>query len=191
MLAVLAALLMLHRRIIRPLAELAAMVIRLAHGRPLGAPGVRQGSREIAELASAIEVLRIATIEADAAAVRRRAESQRWTAQLRQVLDTIDLMQARAVTITDVLPALAEHLAALALDDATSVPGLAAATAATRAGIRCCEPPLAGWTRRCGTCIRWATATISASMSRRPRWTRWSHVVTAIQEWSTACRRSH
>src|SRR5208282_3294045 len=102
LLAVLAALLMLHRWIIQPLAALAAMIIRLAQGDRSVRLAVRQGSHEIAELASAIEVLRVATIEADAAAARRRAELQRWTAQLHQVLDTIDLMQARAATITDV-----------------------------------------------------------------------------------------
>src|SRR5208282_3534465 len=102
LLAVLAALLMLHRWIILPLAALAAMIIRLAQGDRSVRLAVRQGSHEIAELASAIEVLRVATIEADAAAARRRAELQRWTAQLHQVLDTIDLMQARAATITDV-----------------------------------------------------------------------------------------
>ena len=68
LLAVLTALLMLHRWIIRPLAELAAMVIRLAEGDRSVHLIVRHGSREIAELASAIEVLRVATIEADAAA---------------------------------------------------------------------------------------------------------------------------
>jgi hypothetical protein len=135
LLAVLAALLMLHGWVIRPLAELAAMIIRLAEGDRSVQLTVRRGSHEIAELASAIEVLRVATIEADAAAARRRVELQRWTAQLRQVLDTIDLMHARAVTITDVLPALLEQLAALGQADATAVPGLAAAIAATRVGI--------------------------------------------------------
>jgi hypothetical protein len=135
LLAVLAALLMLHRWIILPLAELAAMIIRLAQGDRSVRLAARHGSREIAELASAIEVLRVATIEADAAAARRRVELQRWTAQLRQVLDTIDLMQARAATITDVLPALLEQLAALGQDDDDAMPALAAAVAAARAGI--------------------------------------------------------
>jgi methyl-accepting chemotaxis protein len=135
LLAVLAALLMLHRWIIRPLAELAAMVIRLAQGDRSVRLTARQGSREIVELASAIEVLRVATVEADAAAARRRVELQRWTAQLRQVLDTIDLMQARAATITDVLPALLEQFATLGQDDDDAVPALAAAVAAARAGI--------------------------------------------------------
>jgi HAMP domain-containing protein len=79
---VLAALLMLHRWIIRPLAELAAMIIRLAEGDRSVQFAARRGSREIFELASAVEVLRAATIEADAAAARRRVELQRWTAQL-------------------------------------------------------------------------------------------------------------
>lgn len=135
LLAVLAALLMLHRRVIRPLAELAAMIIRLAEGdRSVQFPA-RQGSREIAELANAIEVLRAATVEADAAAARRRVELKRWTAQLHQVLDTIDLMQARTATITDVLPALLEQLGTLGQDDAAAIPALAAAIAAARAGI--------------------------------------------------------
>ena len=136
MLAMLVALLMLHRWVIRPLAELAAMVVRLAQGDRSVRLTARQGSQEITELANAIEVLRIATIEADAAAARRRAELQRWTTQLRQVLDTIDLMQARATTITDVLPALLEQLATLAQNDATAIPELAAATAATSDSIR-------------------------------------------------------
>jgi len=135
LLAVLAALLMLHRWIIRPLAELAAMIIRLAQGDRSVHFAARRGSREIAELANAIEVLRAATIEADAAAARRRGELQRWTAQLRQVLDTIDLMQARAATITEVLPALLEQLASLRQDDAAAMPGVTAAIDATRAGI--------------------------------------------------------
>jgi HAMP domain-containing protein len=132
---VLAALLMLHRWIIRPLAELAAMIIRLAEGDRSVQFAARRGSREIVELASSIEVLRAATIEADAAAARRRVESQRWTAQLRQVLDTIDLMQARAATITDVLPALLEQLAVLGQDDEPVIPGLTAAIGAARGGI--------------------------------------------------------
>jgi len=135
LLTVLAALLMLHRWIIRPLAELAAMIIRLAEGDRSVQFAARRGSREIVELASAIEVLRAATIEADAAAARRRVELQRWTAQLRQVLDTIDLMQARAATITDVLPALLEQLAVLGQDDEPAMPGLTAAIGAARAGI--------------------------------------------------------
>jgi methyl-accepting chemotaxis protein len=135
LLTVLAALLMLHRWIIRPLAELAAMIIRLAEGDRSVQFAARRGSREIVELASAIEVLRAATIEADASAARRRGELQRWTAQLRQVLDTIDLMQARAATITDVLPALLEQLAALRQDDDAATPGVTAAIDATRTGI--------------------------------------------------------
>ncbi len=134
LLAVLSALLMLHRWIIRPLAELAAMVIRLAEGDRSVRLAARHGSREIAELASAIEVLRIATVEADAAAARRRVELQRWTAQLRSVLDTLDLMHGRAATITGVLPALLEQLGALELGDAAP-PGLAEAIAATHGGI--------------------------------------------------------
>ena len=140
LLAVLAALLMLHQWIIRPLAALAVMIIRLAHGDRSVRWTARRGSREIAELANAIEVLRVATIEADAAAARRRIELQRWTAQLRQVLDTIDLMHTRAATITDVLPALLEQLrtlaqGTLAQGDVAAPPGLALAIAATHAGI--------------------------------------------------------
>jgi HAMP domain-containing protein len=134
LLAVLAALLMMHRWIIRPLAELAAMIIRLAEGDRSVRFAARRGSREITELASAIEVLRVATIEADAAAARRRGELQRWTAQLRQVLDTLDLMHARATTITDVLPALLQQLGTLEQGDAAP-PGLARVIAATHAGI--------------------------------------------------------
>ncbi len=135
LLAVLAALLMLHRWIILPLAELAAMVIRLAEGDRSVRLTARRGSREIAELANAIEVLRVATIEADAAAARRRVELQRWTVQLRQVLDTLDLMHARAATITGVLPALLEQLGTLAQDDTAAQPGLAETIAAIHAGI--------------------------------------------------------
>jgi HAMP domain-containing protein len=160
LLAVLAALLMLHRWIIRPLAELAAMIIRLAHGDRSVRWTARHGSQEIAELANAIEVLRVATIEADAAAARRRVELQRWAAQLRLVLDTIDLMHTRTATITDVLPALLEQLGTLAQGTLTqgtltqgtmaqgtmaqgtmadgevaAPPGLALAIAATHAGI--------------------------------------------------------
>ena len=135
LLAVLAALLMLHRWIILPLAELAAMVIRLAEGDRSVRLTKRRGSREIAELANAIEVLRVATIEADAAAARRRVELQRWTVQLRQVLDTLDLMHARAATITGVLPALLEQLGTLAQDDTATQPGLAETIAAIHAGI--------------------------------------------------------
>jgi len=135
LLAVLAALLMLHRWIILPLAQLAAMVIRLAEGDRSVRLTKRRGSREIAELANAIEVLRVATIEADAAAARRRVELQRWTVQLRRVLDTLDLMHARAATITGVLPALLEQLGTLAQDDTTAQPGLAETIAAIHAGI--------------------------------------------------------
>jgi methyl-accepting chemotaxis protein len=135
LLAVLAALLMLHRWIIRPLAELAAMVIRLAEGDRSVRWTARYGSREVAELANAIEILRVATIEADAAAARRRVELQRWTAQLRRVLDTIDLMHARATTITGVLPALLEQLGMLEQGDVAPPPELAGAIAATHAGI--------------------------------------------------------
>jgi len=135
LLAVLAALLVLHRWIIRPLAELAAMVIRLAEGDRSVRWTTRHGSREIAELARAIEVLRVATIEADAAAARRRVELQRWTTQLRQVLDTIDRMHAGATTITGVLPALLEQLGMLQQGDAAAPPELAGAIAATHAGI--------------------------------------------------------
>jgi len=135
LLAVLAALLMLHRRVIRPLAKLAAMIIRLAEGdRSVQFPA-RHGSREITELANAIDVLRAATIEADAAAARRRVELQRWTAQLRQILDTIDLMHTCAATITDVLPALLEQLGTLGQDDDDAMSALAAAIAAAIAGL--------------------------------------------------------
>ena len=96
---------------------------------------MRHGSHEVAELASAIEVLRVATIEADAAAARRRVELKRWTAQLGRVLDTIDLIQSRAATITDVLPALLEQLRTLGRNDDAAMPGLAAAITAARAGI--------------------------------------------------------
>lgn len=134
LLAVLAALLVLHRGIIRPLAELEATIIRLAQGDRSVRLTARHGSQEIVELASAIEVLRVATIEADTAAARRGVELQRWTAQLRQVLDTIDLMQARATTITDVLPALLEQLGLLGQDDDEAMPGLTAAISAAHAG---------------------------------------------------------
>lgn len=135
LLAVLAALLVLHRRIIPPLAELEATIIRLAQGDRSVRLTRRHGSQEIVEPASAIEVLRVATIEADAAAARRGVELQRWTAQLRQVLDTIDLMQARTATITDVLPALLEQLGLLGQHDDEAMPGLTAAIGAAHAGI--------------------------------------------------------
>ena len=80
-------------------------------------------------------MLRVATLEADATAARRRVELQRWTAQLRQVLDTIDLMQARAATITDLLPALLEQLGLLGQDDDDVMAGLTVATTAAQAGI--------------------------------------------------------
>jgi len=135
LLVMLAALLMLHRWIIQPLAELAAMIIRLAHGDRSVRLTARHGAQEIAELAGAIEVLRVATIDADVAAARRRVELQRWTAQLRQVLDTIDLLHARAATITDVLPALLEQLGTLGQQDDAATPALTAAITAARAGI--------------------------------------------------------
>jgi len=135
LLTVLAALLMLHGWIIRPLAELVALIIRLAEGDRSVRWTARHGSREIAELANAIEVLRVATIEADAAAARRRVELQRWTVQLRRVLDTLDLMHARAATITGVLPALLEQLGTLAQGDTAALQGLAETIAAVHAGI--------------------------------------------------------
>lgn len=135
LLAVLAALLVLHRRVIRPLAELAATVVRLAQGDRSVRLTARHASQEIVDLANAIEVLRVATLEADATAARRRVELQRWTAQLRQVLDTIDLMQARAATITDLLPALLEQLGLLGQDDDDVMAGLTVATTAAQAGI--------------------------------------------------------
>jgi methyl-accepting chemotaxis protein len=135
LLAVLAALATLHWRVIRPLSALAAMVIRLAQGdRSVRLP-VRHGSREVAELARAIEVLRAATLAADAEAARRHTELQRWTDQLHVVLATIDLLHDRTATMTDLLPTLLAQLDALAAQAGTSAPGLAEAIEATRAGI--------------------------------------------------------
>ena len=174
LLAMLAALLMLHRWIIRPMAELAAMLIRLAHGDRSVRLTARHGSHEVAELASAIEVLRVATIEADAAAARRRVELKRWTAQLGRVLDTIDLIQARAATITDVLPALLEQLSdAGAATTTRQCPGWRRRSPPRAPASPCCEAPPDSSTPRCGKCTRWATARTSASTSWLPRWTRW------------------
>ena len=134
-LTVVAALLALHRRVIRPLSELAAMVIRLARGdRSVRLP-VRHGSREIAELAGAIEVLRAATLAADAEAERRRGELQRWTDQLQGVLAILDRLHDRIATMTTLLPTLLSQLDALAIQAGEPVPGLVRAITATRAGI--------------------------------------------------------
>jgi methyl-accepting chemotaxis protein len=139
MLAVLAALTMLHWRVIRPLSALAAMVIRLARGdRSVRLP-VRHGSREIVELARAIEVLRVATLAADAAAERRRGELQRWTDQVQGVLATLDQLHDRTMTMTTLLPTLLGQLDALVaqgdVPGGAPASGLADAIAATRAGI--------------------------------------------------------
>jgi methyl-accepting chemotaxis protein len=135
LLAVMTALAMLHWRVIRPLSDLAAMLIRLAEGdRSVRLP-VRQGSQEIAELAHAIEVLRSATLAADAEAARRNVELERWKAQLQAVLATIDLLHDRTATMTDLLPALLEQLDALATQEDGLAPGLADAIVATRKGI--------------------------------------------------------
>lgn len=95
---------------------------------------VRGGSREIRELARAIEVLRAATLAAAAAAAHRRESLQRRARQLREVLDTIGLLHARAVTITDLLPALLDQLGMLARAG-PAPPDLAAAIAAVRNGM--------------------------------------------------------
>ena len=138
MLAVLTALTMLHWRVIRPLSALAAMVIRLARGDRSVCLPVRHGSREVAELARAIEVLRVATLAADAAAERRRGELQRWTDQLHGVLATLDQLHDRTATMTTLLPRLLSQLDALAAQggtDGAPAAGLTQAIAATRAGI--------------------------------------------------------
>lgn len=135
-LAVVAALAMLHWRVFRPLAALAVMVIRLAHGdRSVRLPPLRRGSPEVAELARAIDVLREATLAADAEAARRHTELQRWTDQLQVVLATIDLLHDRTATMTDLLPTLLAQLDALAGQGGTVAAGLAEAIEATRAGI--------------------------------------------------------
>jgi methyl-accepting chemotaxis protein len=133
--AVMGALTMLHWRVIRPLSALAAMVIRLAEGDRSARLPVRHGSREIAELARAIEVLREATLAADAQAARRRTELQQWTDQLHAVRATIDLLHARTATMTALLPTLLAQLDGLAAQNGAPAPGLAEAIAATRAGI--------------------------------------------------------
>lgn len=134
-LTVVAALLTLHRRVFRPLTALAAMVIRLAEGDRTVRLPVRHGNPEIAELARAIEVLREATLAADAEAARRRLEMQRWTTQLQEVLAIIDLLHDRTATMTALLPALLHQLDTLAAQSGRPPPGLAEAIVATREGI--------------------------------------------------------
>ncbi len=105
-LAVMGALAMLRRRVILPLQSLVGQVIRLAEGDRDARPTEHSHIRELAELAAALNVLRTATQDADAAASRRRAMNEHTATGVRGIEPLLKQFEIRFAALAEALPPL-------------------------------------------------------------------------------------
>ena len=80
--AVLEAVIVLSRRVVRPLAQLGAAITRIAAGDRSVPLTIRSCPREITEMVTAVETLRQAALIADAASMRQRTAARQRLAML-------------------------------------------------------------------------------------------------------------
>jgi HAMP domain-containing protein len=113
---VLVCLAVLHWRVVRPLAQLGLAIARIAAGDGSDPISLRSSTREINEMATAVETLRQAAQIAHATAMRRRQAADRRLRALRDVLGILRTVQEPARALERDLASLARGIdAALAL----------------------------------------------------------------------------
>lgn len=133
--AIVAALMLLHRRVVRPLVHLAGTTCRIAAGEHDLILPVRSNIREVENMAAAVETLRRAALIADAAASRQREAARQRMAMLREALDTIDSMREPSRAMVAGVTRLAEGFDAVRASSEATPPSLERAAEAVRAGL--------------------------------------------------------
>ncbi len=138
--AILEAAVLLSQRVVGPLAQLGAAITRIAAG-DRGVPRrLQSGTREIAEMVTAVETLRRAALVADAAEQRHRTVALRRLEMLREALAIIQKVQEPARALERGVANLANGIdATIALiSAATAAPSesLLVAAAAVRACLK-------------------------------------------------------
>jgi hypothetical protein len=137
--AVLESVLLLSQRVVIPLAHLGQAITRIAAGERGIALRMPTGTREIAEMATAVETLRQAALVADAAALRHQLVARHRLETLRQALGIVQTVQEPAHALELGIARLSEGIdATIAFVTAATVPvpsSLGTAAAAVRVGL--------------------------------------------------------
>jgi hypothetical protein len=139
-LIILAALFVLQRRVVAPLAQLGFAITRIAGGDRREAFVVHSTTREIATMVTAVETLRQAALVADATATRQREAADRRRLVLREVLGILRVVYEPSHAVEGDVAKLSAGLdAAMALvggRNKAPPPTLEAAALAVRTGLR-------------------------------------------------------
>eukprot|EP01037_Dinobryon_pediforme_P008859 gene8859-8950_t len=102
-----------HHRVVLPLHDVIKRVISLADGDRSEQPRSNIDIAEVAALNAALEVLRRATLDADAASARRQRLIERAATGLRGMMDSLAALERQFSLLIDSLPPFEEVLAAV------------------------------------------------------------------------------
>ena len=134
---ILAALLILQRRVVNPLAHLGFAITRIADGDRSQKLTIRSSTREIAVMVSAVETLRQAALVADAAALRQQEAAERRLRALREILGILQSVREPSHALETDVARLADAMGAIISVIAGGLhPALDTAAAAVRGGLR-------------------------------------------------------
>ena len=138
-LATLASLALLHWRVVSPLARLGMAITRIAAGDRATPLAMRTGTREIAEMVTAVETLRHAALIADATAVRQRMAARQRLQILREALGIVLTVEEPAKALEQGVASLSAGIdtaiSMVAGSEAPEPPTLGAAANALRLGL--------------------------------------------------------
>ena len=138
-LATLASLALLHWRVVSPLARLGMAITRIAAGDRATPLAMRTGTREIAEMVTAVETLRHAALIADATALRQRMAARQRLQILREALGIVLTVEEPAKALEQGVASLSAGIDAaismVAGSEAPAPPTLGTAAYALRLGL--------------------------------------------------------
>ena len=139
-LIILAVLVVLQRRVVRPLAQLGLAIARIADGDRRTRLAIHSTTREIAAMVTAVETLRQAALVADAAALRQREAAESRLLVLREVLAILRAVSEPSQSLEREVASLSLGIdaivALMSSLHAESPPTLSAAATAVRAALR-------------------------------------------------------
>jgi methyl-accepting chemotaxis protein len=133
---ILAALFILQRRVVNPLAHLGFAITRIADGDRSQKLTIRSSTREIATMVLAVETLRQAALVADAAVLRQREAAERRARALQEILGILQSVRDPTHALETDVARLADAMGAIIsmIVDAWP-PALDTAVAAIRDGL--------------------------------------------------------
>ena len=133
--AIILSLASLRRRVLLPLAQLGFAITRIAAGERDTPLVLTSGTREIAEMVTAVETLRQAALIADETAMRQRAAARQRLAALREALVIVRTVREPARALEDGMTRLSEGIDTALARLSPPPPSLNAAASALRLGL--------------------------------------------------------